>query len=75
MFCEDEDVELSEQVSPIEFYCLKALITLEQVNISVIKKEEELLWGNFGSEANWSGVVNSHCMQISLVMNMQFFWR
>ena len=47
MFCEDEDVEFSEQVSPIEFYSLKALITLEQVNISVIKKRRRIVMGKF----------------------------
>ena len=26
----------------------------------------------FDGEANWSGVVNFHCMQMSLVMSMRF---
>ena len=38
-----------------EFYRLKALITLEQVNTSVVKKN--LNEPNFHGEANWSSVV------------------
>ena len=29
---------------------------------------------NFEGEANWSGVVNFHCMQISLVTSMWFIF-
>ena len=42
-----------------EFYHLKALITLEQVNASVVEKN--LNEPNFRGEANWSSVVNFHC--------------
>ena len=52
-----------------EFYHLKALITLEQVNTSVV--ENNLNEPNFHGEANWSSVVNFHCMQMSLVMSMR----
>ena len=38
-----------------EFYRLKALITLEQVNTSVVEKN--LNEPNFHGEANWSSVV------------------
>ena len=51
-----------------EFYHLKALITLEQVNASVVEKN--LNEPNFHGEANWSSVVNFHCMQMSLLMSM-----
>ena len=47
MFCEDEDVELFQNRSVHEFYCLHALITLEQVNISVIKKRRRIVMGKF----------------------------
>ena len=57
-----------------EFYCLKALITLEQVITSVIEKKNNLAEQNFNGEANWSAVVNFHCMQMSLVMNMWFIF-
>ena len=44
---------------------LKALITLEQVNT--------YFSDNFdGGAINWSGVVNFYCMQMSLVMSVQF---
>ena len=36
-----KDIELFRNGSVHEFYRLKALITLEQVNTSVAKKEEE----------------------------------
>ena len=29
---------------------------------------------NFDGEANWSGVVNFHCMQMSLVIRMLFIF-
>ena len=70
MFCEEslgninaKDIELFRNGSVREFYRLKALIALEQVNTSVVEKI------NFDGEANWSGVVNFHCMKMSLVMN------
>ena len=44
------------------FYRLKALITLEQVITSI------------DGEANWSGVVNFHSMQMSLAMSMRFIF-
>ena len=50
---------------------LKVLITLEQVNGSVVEKKENLNKQNFDGEAHWPGVVNFHCMQMSLVMSMQ----
>ena len=37
------------------------------------KKKENLYYQNFDGEANWSGVVNFHCIQMSLVMSMRFF--
>ena len=38
----------------------------------VEKKKNNLNEQNFDSEANWSGVVNFHCMQISPVMSVRF---
>ena len=29
---------------------------------------------NFNGKANWSGVVNFHCIQINLVMSMWFIF-
>ena len=50
MFCEEsfgeinaKDVKLFQNGSVREFYHLKALISLEQVKISVVKKGEESL--------------------------------
>ena len=48
---------------------LKALITLEQVNTSVVDKIN-LNEHNCDGEANWSGVVDFHCMQMSLVISL-----
>jgi len=53
-----------------EFYGLKALITLEQVITLVVEKKNDLNEQNFDGEANWSGVVNFHCMQMSFVLSM-----
>ena len=50
------------------------LITLEQVNGSVVEKKEILNEQNFNGEAHWPGVVNFHCMQMSLVMSMQIIF-
>ena len=52
-----KDLELFGNVSVHEFYRLKALITLEQVNTELAK-------------LRWSGVVNFHCMQMRLGMSM-----
>ena len=73
-----KDSEFFRNGSVHEFYRLKALITLEQVNLQWSKKEESL-WPNFSEtlpdgEANWSGVVNFHCMQMSLVISMRFYF-
>ena len=38
------------------------------------KKEKNLNVQNFGGEANWSGVVNCYCMQISLVASIWFIF-
>ena len=46
------------------------LITLEQVITSMVEKKNNLNEPNIDDEANWLGVVNFHCMQISLVMSM-----
>jgi len=51
---------------------LKALITLEQVNTSVVGKNKNLNEQAFDGEANWSAVVNFHYMQMVLVMSMRF---
>ena len=57
-----------------EFYCLKAWITLEQVITSVVEKKNNLAEQNFDGEANWSAVVNFHCMQMGLVTSMRFIF-
>ena len=36
------------------------------------QKKNNLAEQNFDGEANWSAVVNFHCMQMDLVMSMQF---
>ena len=79
MFCEEslgkitaKDVELFRNELLHEFYRLKALITLEQVNTSVVKKQKNLNEQNFDGEANWSGAVNFHRMLMSLVMIIWF---
>ena len=66
--CRDEtstayskDVELFWNGLVHEFYRLKALITLEQANISVVEKKKNLYEQNFDGEANWSGVANESC--------------
>ena len=48
---------------------MKSSITLEQVNTSVVEKID-LNEHNFDGEANWSGVVDFHCMQMSLVISL-----
>ena len=40
----------------------------------VVEKKKNLNKQNFDGEANWSGVVNFHCMQTSLVMSMRFIF-
>ena len=74
LFCEEslgqigaKDVKLFWNRSVREFYCLKVLITLEEVNT--------LIGESFDGEAiNWSGVVNSHCVQMGLVISIQFIF-
>ena len=64
MFCEEslgkinaKDVEIFRNGAVNEFYRLNALITLEQVNTSVVGKKKNLNEKNFDGEANWSGVM------------------
>ena len=52
-----------------EFYRLKKLISLEQVITLVVEKNNDLNKQNLDGEANWSGVVNFHCMQMSFVLS------
>ena len=68
-----------EQAGPqIKFYGLKGLITLEQVNTSVVEKRRMLMGktsiNSADSESNWSGVVNLHCMQMTLVLCVCFIF-
>ena len=73
LFCEEslgkidaKDVKLFWNGSVHEFYCLKAFTDYFG--------ESEYFSENFDGEAiNWSGVVNFHCVQMSLVMSMHFF--
>ena len=51
---------------------LKALITLEQVNTTERSKKNKNL--NLIAKLRWSGVVNFHCMQMSLVISMRFIF-
>ena len=41
---------------------------------SMVEKKNNLNEPNVDGEANWLDVVNFHCMQISLVMSMQFIF-
>ena len=68
MFCEEsfgeinaKDVELFQKESVHEFYRLKALISLEQVDISVVKKGEESQGAKF-----WWGGKLIVCCKLSL---------
>ena len=58
--------DLFRNGSAHKFYRLKALITLEQVNTSVVEKKNLY----FDREASGSGVVNFYRMQMRLVMSM-----
>ena len=53
-------MELFRNGSVYEFYRLKALIILKQVNTSVVEKKKKKI--------RWRGYVNFHCMQMRLVM-------
>ena len=81
MFCEEslgkinaKYVKLFQNGSVHKLCHLKVLITLEQVNGSVVEKKENLNKQNFNGGAHWPGVVNFHCMQMSLVMSMQIIF-
>ena len=55
-----------------EFYRLKALITL---NTSVVEKKN-LYEQHFDREANWSGLLDFHCIQMGLACeNIRFSLR
>ena len=72
-----KDVELFRNEWVHEFYRLKALISLEQVNTLVSKQRRICMSKTLAKlryEAKWSGVVNFHCMQMSLVMRIRFFF-
>ena len=59
------DLELFRNGSVHEFYRLKELITLEQVNTSVVEKTILI---------NWSSVVNFYRMQMNLLMSLRFIF-
>ena len=54
-----------------EFHRLKALITLEQVNITEWSNKNKNI---FLAKLRWSGVVNFHCLQMDLVMSVLFIF-
>ena len=66
-----KDVELFRNGLVHEFYRLKALITLEQANISVVEKKKNLYEQNF-SETSMVRLTG-RVLQMSLVISMQFF--
>ena len=74
MFCEESfgsEICRAFPNGSVNEYCrLKVLITLEQVNTSVVEKKENLYEKNFDGEANRSGAVNFHSMQMSVAMSM-----
>ena len=47
--------------------------SLRANNYSSVRKKN-LNEQNFDGQANWSGVVNFHCMQMSLVMSVRFLF-
>ena len=57
-----------------EFYRLKELISLEQVNATQCKKKKKKTRILIGKIAMVAGVVNFHCIQMSLVMSMRFIF-
>ena len=75
MFCEENlgrlNLELFGNVSVHEFYLLKALITLKQVNTTVwYKKKRRILISNTAMV----GCCKLSCMQMALVMSVQFIF-
>ena len=53
------------------------ILLLESVGTSDYfsgRKKKNLNEHNFDGEVNWSGVVNFHCMQMSLVMSIRFIF-
>jgi len=58
-----KNVELVRNGLVHEFYRLKALITLEQVNTSMVEKKN-LYEQHFDGGANWSGLLDFQCMQM-----------
>ena len=84
MFCKESlgkvnkcDLELFRNGSVHEFFRLKEfyynfrlkeLITLEQVNTSVVEKKDSL------AKTNWSGVANFYRMQMNLLMSLRFIF-
>ena len=77
MFCEESLGKIKfrafRNLSVHKFYCLRALITLEQVNTTdhewLKKRKKKRI---FFSQTGMVSVVNFHCMQMRLVMSMRF---
>ena len=77
MFCKEAqlerlNLELFQNVSVYEFYCFKALITLEQVNTTEwSEKKIRILISK-----TWmvGCCIYFHCMQMGLVKSMRFFF-
>ena len=73
MFCEESlgrlNLELFLNMSVNESYRLKALITLEQVNTTEWLKKIRILISKIAMVGCCKLI---HCMQMSLVMSMQF---
>ena len=55
-----KEVELFRNVSVLEFYRLKALITLEQINTSVKNLDGD---ANFGTSEYFSGRKKEECLR------------
>ena len=84
MFCEgslgkvnDKDLELFQNKLVHKFYWLESQVDYfgTSVNTSVVEKKKNVKTGKTSinsadSEANWLGVVNFHCMQMTLVLSV-----
>ena len=61
----------SETVGP-RILSLESVYHFRKTDYFSGRKQDQSFEQNFDGETNWSGIVNFHCMQKSLVMSMRF---
>ena len=65
--------DFPERVGP-RILLLESVDNFGTSDSSVVEKKDNFYEQNFDGEDNWSGVINFHCIQVSLLMSRRFIF-